>query len=732
MKKTTLHGLQARIYPRTLHFKQPAGTSRGVYTTRQVWYILLAHPASGRYGVGECAPLPALSCDDRPDYEDVLRVACRRVETTGTFNPTELDEFPSIRFGLETALRHLHAGSLQLWNTPFSQGREGIPINGLIWMGDFDTMYQRIEEKMRLGFRCIKLKIGAINFDQELALLAHIRRGFTREQIELRVDANGAFTPEEASRKLEQLAAFDLHSIEQPIRAGQWQEMAHLCATTPLPIALDEELIGIHPRERKIELLDTIRPQYIILKPSLHGGLYGSEEWMELARERGIGSWVTSALESNIGLNAIAQWCATLPPACPPSTETTRLPQGLGTGLLFTDNIDYPLHIEGDCLCYHPEEAEPPVREWLNTEKGKMDVAENRKDIAGESPHAYCQDAARHAAFRQDVADFIATWQDASPTLEVHTSGSTGTPKRLEVEKKRMQASARLTCSFLGLQAGDSALLCMPVRYIAGKMMVVRALEARLDLWMVTPSGHPLSDLTEAPVFAAMTPMQVYNSLQVPAERALLQQIRHLIIGGGAIDTALAEALKAFPEAVWSTYGMTETLSHIALRRLNGSEASEWYTPFDNVRCRLSEAGTLVIQAPAVCADELTTNDLAEFDPQGRFRILGRRDNTLNSGGIKIQMEEVETALRPHLSRPFLITGAPDEKFGEKVVLLIEDPLSSPSVSAEVEAICRKVLPPYWCPKDIVAVDTIPLTGTGKPDRARARQYAQASRITEA
>lgn len=347
---------QLQIIPRTLHFKQPAGTSRGIYTTRRVWYLLLTDTVSGRYGVGECAPLPALSCDDLPEYEEILQAHCREVERNRCIDYEALRPYPSMLFGLETAMQHLHAGSLQLWATPFSEGWQGIPINGLIWMGNFDEMYQRIEEKMKAGFRCIKLKIGAIDFERELELLSHIRKHFSPEQIELRVDANGAFSPEDAPRKLEQLNEFQLHSIEQPIRAGQWQAMKQLCATTPFPIALDEELIGINERERKIELLDTIRPQYIILKPSLHGGIQGSQEWITLAAKRGIGSWVTSALESNIGLNAIAQWCATLQPS---------LPQGLGTGLLFTDNVDYPLHIQGDCLWYHPEEAEPDLKQWL-------------------------------------------------------------------------------------------------------------------------------------------------------------------------------------------------------------------------------------------------------------------------------------------------------------------------------------------------------------------------------
>lgn len=346
--------LQTRIIPRLLHFKQPAGTSRGIYTTRRVWYVVVSDATD--YGIGECAPLPALSCDDVPDYEDILARACRELEQSGAIDREALLPYPSILFGLETALLHLHARSLRLFPSAFSEGKAGIPINGLIWMGNFDEMYRRIEEKMKQGFRCIKLKIGAIDFEQEMELLAHIRRHFTPEQIELRVDANGAFSPTDAPDKLQRLSTFRLHSIEQPIRAGQWQEMAALCQSTPFPIALDEELIGINKREQKEELLDTIRPQYIILKPSLHGGISGSEEWIELAKERGIGYWITSALESNVGLNAIAQWCATLQP---------HLPQGLGTGMLFTDNIDFPLHIQGDCLWFDPEKNVPDLLNQL-------------------------------------------------------------------------------------------------------------------------------------------------------------------------------------------------------------------------------------------------------------------------------------------------------------------------------------------------------------------------------
>lgn len=323
---------------------------------------------------------------------------------------------------------------------------------------------------------------------------------------------------------------------------------------------------------------------------------------------------------------------------------------------------------------------------------------------------------------------FLREWNDDRPTVEVQTSGSTGTPKRMQVEKRRMEASARLTCSFLGLEEGDTALLCMPLQYIAGKMVVVRSLVCGLRLVTVQPSGHPLAGLAEAPTFAAMIPMQVYNSLQVPRERALLRQVRHLIIGGGAIDRALGEALRDFPHAVWSTYGMTETLSHIALRRLNGPEASEWYTPFESVAVRLSARGTLIIDAPLVNPDTLETNDIAELDAAGRFRILGRADNTLNTGGVKVQIEQVEARLTPLFDAPFAVTAVPDPRLGEAVTLLY----TGPSPTDEVRRLCDEALPPYRRPKHIYRTTAIPQTGSGKVSRAEVRRLAEALHRAEA
>ena len=319
------------------------------------------------------------------------------------------------------------------------------------------------------------------------------------------------------------------------------------------------------------------------------------------------------------------------------------------------------------------------------------------------------------------IDEFIKEWHSDSDRLLVHTSGSTGEPKPLWVEKHRMEASARITCQFLGLKEGDTALLCLPLDYIAGKMMVVRALTCGLRLISVEPSSHPLKlplqlEGEGGRLFAAMVPMQVYSSMQVPEERERLKQIDHLIIGGGAIDDRMAEELKTFPNNVWSTYGMTETLSHIALRRLSGPNASLWYTPFEGVRISLAPDGCLVIDAPMVCTETLKTNDVAEVK-NGLFRILGRKDNVICSGGVKIQIEEVERLLRHHTTIPFMVTKRRDEKFGEVVVLLTE----SDDVEA-VASLCRRVLPKYWQPRYYYHVPMLPMTETGKPARREAER----------
>ncbi len=335
--------IKVTVSERVLHFKQPAGTSRGVYTTRKSWFV---HLYDGEQeGVGECAPLPDLSCDAIPNYGEVLQGFCDDVCRTGQIDYEALRPYPSMLFGLETALLDLRSQeSGVLFDTAFSRGEVGIPINGLVWMGSYEEMLQRMEEKLEKGFGCVKLKIGAIDFERELDLVKRIRQRFSFHDVELRLDANGAFPYEEALYKLELLSQYAIHSIEQPIRQKQWAFMAELCRESPLPIALDEELIGVNDPEMKSHMLGIIKPRYIVLKPSLHGGMAGCREWIAAAKEMGIGSWITSALESNIGLNAIAQFTSDV------YGDHIRMPQGLGTGQLFTDNIDMGLEIRGDKL----------------------------------------------------------------------------------------------------------------------------------------------------------------------------------------------------------------------------------------------------------------------------------------------------------------------------------------------------------------------------------------------
>lgn len=331
-----MENTKARWLRHTLHFKESAGTSRGVLREKDTWFLLLSR--AGVSALGECAMFRGLSCDDVPGYEDKLDEMCRRINRNQPVDPASFADYPSIRFGIECAFGTLAAREegKEFLASDFTAGLAAIPVNGLVWMGDFGRMARRLEEKIEAGYRCIKIKIGAIDFGEELALLRRIRDRYDENDIEIRVDANGAFSPDDAPERLKRLSDFRLHSIEQPIRAGQRPQMARLCQETPLPIALDEELIGVNDPAEKRRLMEEINPQYIVLKPSLIGGMESCREWISLASEAGTGFWLTSALESNVGLDAIARFSYLCNPV---------IPQGLGTGALYTDNVDYPFEI---------------------------------------------------------------------------------------------------------------------------------------------------------------------------------------------------------------------------------------------------------------------------------------------------------------------------------------------------------------------------------------------------
>ncbi len=337
--------MKAYFKPYTLDFINPSGTSRGILRQKKTYFIFIEDKE--KQGIGEAALFEGLSYDDRPDYEQKLQWVCDHINLNRKLLLEAVREYPSIQFGLETAFMSFESkNKFELYPSKFTLGKDAIKINGLIWMGEKSFMKSQIKDKIKQGFTCVKLKIGAINFEEEISLIKYIRNEFSAGDIELRVDANGAFTPESALEKLQRLSDFGLHSIEQPIKQGQWEEIAKLCEVTPLPIALDEELIGVTDVTKRKELLLTIQPQYVILKPALVGGLSESKNWIDLANKLHIGSWITSALESNIGLNAIAQYTYTLNP---------EMPQGLGTGSLFSNNFESPLEVVGERLRYNPD-----------------------------------------------------------------------------------------------------------------------------------------------------------------------------------------------------------------------------------------------------------------------------------------------------------------------------------------------------------------------------------------
>ena len=592
--------------------------------TRDVWYLF------NGTAVGECAPLPGLSIDNLDMIEAKLDEVCQSPDT-------DLKEYPAIRFALEM---------LQQKKCAISP----IPINGLIWMGDPDFMSSQVEKKIQDGWQCIKMKIGAVDFEQELKILKSISG-----DLELRVDANGAFTESDVREKLDKLASLNLHSIEQPIGTGQWDLLAELCRTSPVPIALDEELIPLVDQSQRIEMLDKVKPQYLVLKPSLLGGFAESEKWIALAEERGIGWWVTSALESNIGLEAIAGWVSKL---------QTQGYQGLGTGQLFTNNIPSALQVE----------------------KGMLSKSE--------------------AVIWNEIDSFVTQWLNPEPTMELQTSGSTGTPKTVKVQKEWMRNSAKMTGKTFGLQPGSSALLCMPMQFVAAKMMVIRAMELQLELKVVEPS----KTVDTGADFVAMVPLQLENSL------VHLDKFRIVLVGGGQISSVLVEKLQSVATEVIETYGMTETLTHVAVKRLNGSNKTDCFAALDGVKFEIDKRDCLVIHAPELNPEQIVTNDIVELLNDTEFKWLGRFDNVINSGGVKIYPEVLEAKLASQLhGRRYFVAGIPDDSLGQKVVLIVEG-------KAEVEF---DSLEKYERPKEVISVEKFVETETGKINRLAVLTHLQ-------
>jgi o-succinylbenzoate synthase len=666
---------------RDLAFKVPSGTSRGVLTTKRSYFILIKDTHSGKIGYGECGVLASLSIDYLPAYEQCLRKLCANINDV---TPDQFIAFPSIRFGLEMALLSLsQEDPFILFPSKFTTGESTMEINGLIWMGDFDYMSQQIKTKIEEGYSCIKLKIGAINFDQELKLIKQIRKEYSKNDIEIRVDANGGFNQENALHKLHQLSELQIHSIEQPIAQGQWNMMSKLCKESPLPIALDEELIGVHDANTQSELLDIIKPHYLIFKPSLLGGFAATNQWIKKCEARGIKWWITSALESNIGLSAITQFTYTL---------NNPLPQGLGTGQLYTNNITSPLEISKGRIAYRKKN---PWKIDTLFSSNSMTL----EDILNESSNA---------SWIQDIQAFHENWYDTSKTIEVQTSGSTGKPKTISLPKKAMVSSAKNTIKHFGIPKNATALLCLPAQFIAGKMMIVRSIVGNWNLSVTKPTSA-IEIPTQSLDFVAMTPHQVICTIKKYGA-ASFNNIKILIIGGGEIPINALEEITLLPCQVFSTYGMTETITHVATKNLQQANAT--FNTLPNIDISIDDRNCLVI-ATNYLAGKIITNDVVNIIDAESFEWIGRIDNVINSGGLKIQPELLEQTLGKYCSDLFFFHGADHEVLGQQLILVTD---KQTNLAALTESILKNV-PKHHHPKQLWIVEHMIKTPTDKINR---------------
>lgn len=693
---------RAKIFPYLLRFKEVAKTSRNSMLTKQTYFIILKEVSEGdcvRIGIGEIPLFKGLSAEDSSRFPQELKLIEIEIneQLQNGASPSHLSLiakekcWPScVRFGIESALADLNSTAPGvLYPSTFTQGEEDIIINGLIWMGDKDRMFQRIEEKLALGFRCLKLKIGGIDFEQELELLAYIRSRFSEAQLTIRLDANCAFSPDNALERLSRLSRIGIHSIEQPLHPSiPWDIQRDICAASPIPIALDESLIGITADHDKKRLLESVSPDYIILKPSLCGGFDEATRWIDLAKELGIGWWVTSALESNVGLNAIAQWTG---------QYCVTVPQGLGTGALYSNNFPAPLSLHGDRLRFISDEAK------IINQQQIASVCEQASNIDN-----YFHDSRLTA----EAVEWWKSWNDDSPTIKAHTSGSTGTPKEIDLFKSDIVRSAIATNRFFSIDENSTLLCPLSTDYIAGKMIVARAEVAGARLIVCKSDELETflnSDLTVD--LLAIVPAQLDLIFSKPD---FSRKIRNILIGGSPLSEQQEAILIAGGFNAYVSYGMTETCSHIAVRKVG--EAN--YTAFPGIKLSVDSDRCLVIENPDAQYGRIVTNDIVDLSSTGHsFRWLGRRDNVINSGGKKFFPEELEKVLSAHLPFEFYIIGRPDAKWGEAITLVAQCSESNFPQSYIME-LCRKSgLHRHALPKRIEYVNELHHTSSGKVKR---------------
>ncbi len=659
--------MQATWNKYKLNFKQIIGTSRGTMQNHNIWFIFITY--NNITGIGECAPLPNLSLDNLAEIESKLDFVCNNISKY--FNSpnslkNDFENYPAIRFAVELAFLDLkNKGCGQYFKTNLQQNVENtdeIDINGLIWMGESDFIKSQIDNKLTENWKCIKIKIGNLDFTKELEFLKQIREQLPKEKLTIRLDANGAFDKTNVFEKLNMLSKYDIHSIEQPVMAGQFELMSDICKNSPIPIALDEELIKITSNKKRQEMLDFIKPQYIILKPSLVGGFLECESWINLAKQRNINYWLTSALESNIALKSIAQWVV---------YKNIKGFQGLGTGKLYTNNI--------------------PCVSFINS-SNKLVISNDKT--------------------AHNLHKFNINWLNSNKDIELKTSGSTGKPKTINALKQDLINSSLLSAKIFKLQKNNTALLCLPIDYIAGKMMVVRSFIIGLDLKIIKPCSNPMQNITESFDFVAMTPMQAEN-LSIKT----ISKIKILIIGGAKISFKLENFLNKINKTteIYETYGMTETYTHIAIRKIESGQKNnptqKIFKALDGITFKIDKRGCLIVNNKHLSVKKTITNDLVEIYNEKSFKLLGRVDNIINSGGIKIIPEQIEEKIKliNNLNFRIQISSEKDNILGEKIILIVEN-----QKKITLKELNFTNLNNYEIPKKIINVNEFKETKSGK------------------
>ena len=700
--------LKAYFTKYTLNFKVPAGTSRGYLYDRPSWYIIVHDTNQPTvFGIGDCGLIPGLSIDPEDKVDTKIKWLCDNIHLPLSVLRDQLKEYPALIFAVETALWDLeNGGKRQVFQTDFSnkENPKRIPINGLIWMGDPDYMIKQIGEKIKGGFKVLKLKVSALDFQKELNVLNHIRSHYKEKDLEIRLDANGAFSPDEALDKLQALAAFSIHSIEQPIKPNQHSEFAHIIKSSPIPIALDEELIGKHIDTDKEQMLSMLNPHYIILKPSLLGGFHHTQEWITAAEKLNIQWWITSALESNIGLNAISQFC---------STFDNPLPQGLGTGQLYTNNINSPLTIEKGHIFSHPKKRwRIDFRKLAQDQLWFQPIKIEGKTYA---PKDLSPTRGELKSLNRNVFNFLKKWYDAKPHITFKTSGSTGKPKTIRLMKKMMLNSAERTNEYFKIKAGGNALLCLSTEHIAGAMMVVRSIAGKLNLIIADQFGSPLQNRDEQIEFTAMVPTQVVNSLQQEITAKRLLSIEKIIIGGAPLEEKYLPELLKSKGKIWTTYGMTETLSHVAAAPLTADKMV--YEALSGVELSTNQSTQMVITDRSTGIDQIETNDIVELLDKKYFIWKGRAGQVINRAGYKISPEEIVAKLKEPLPYPIMVLNFAHPKYFQVPVLAIEKKDVRPSDYPNIAKTISSHLPKKMWPAGIHIFDRFPLRKNAiKPD----------------